>query len=117
MRGRLALAALGALTAPAAVAACGGDPVTTPANARVVARLRATQIGVGDTLTVRVGVLFADGRFTPVEGFSVASLDTLTLAVRAGTAVIEGRRPGQGRMRIQVAEPQVTVDTAVAVLP
>lgn len=114
MRSALAVAALGAC---GALAACGGDPVTTPSNARVVARLRATQVAVGDTLTVRLGVLFEDGRFTPLEGFTVASLDTLTLAVRPGTAVVEARGVGQGRMRIQLAEPAVTVDTAVAVVP
>lgn len=114
MRITRALAALGAC---AALAACGAESVTTPSNARIVARLRATQLAVGDTLTVRVGVLFPDGRFVPLEGFTVASLDTLTLAVRAGTAVVEGRRAGQGRLRIALAEPAVSVDTLLSVVP
>lgn len=114
MRRAARAAALGAV---AALGGCGGDTVTSPTGARIVASLRATTLAVGDTMTVRAGVLYADGRFTPLDGYEVTSLDPTTLAVQAGTAVVEGRAAGAGRLRIALLAPQTTVDTTITVVP
>lgn len=117
MRRAARAAALGALGAVAALGGCSGDTVTSPTGARIVASLRATTLAVGDTMTVRAGVLYADGRFTPLDGYEVTSLDPTTLAVQAGTKVVEGRAAGAGRLRIALTAPQTTVDTTITVVP
>jgi hypothetical protein len=113
---RVALAGVTGLAGLAGLAACAGGEVTSPSDAHVVAEMRATQLAVGDTMTVRAGVRFPDGRFVPLDDYSVTSLDTLTLVVRAGTTTVEARRAGAGRLRVALPALETTLDTTVAVV-
>ena len=98
-----------------ALAGCGGREVTNATIGRVVVRFRTTVLGVGDTMTVGAGVLFADGRYAPFSGVTVTSQTPQVLAVRPGTTIVEGVQGGTAALLVDVESLATPLDTVVAV--
>lgn len=86
---------------------CDAKRITTTVGSAVI-QTRTTSLRVGDTVTVRAGVLYKDGRFqafpTPTYNAGTASVLTvhntsgLIRAVAAGSSTVLATQPGAAQV-------------------
>lgn len=89
------------LCAAALAAACSSEP-TSSKQATAVLRTSRTSLVVGDTLHVKAGLLYRDGRFEEFPTYTVSVVDTSIARVMAGTKIVQGKNIGDAKVRVEV---------------
>jgi type IV pilus biogenesis protein CpaD/CtpE len=97
MPSRNVLAVLGL----AVLAACASDKISTPAASAQVVTSK-TSLVVGDTMLVKAGLRFGDGRFTEFTSYTVTVADTNIARVLAGTRIVQAKEPGFAVIRVRI---------------
>lgn len=93
------------LTALAVVMGCAGEGVNTPPNGRAVIAARASELSVGDTMTLSPGVQYNDGRWVPLDDAKLTLVDTTAATLDTSTNLLRGKSPGTAVARLDI--PQV----------
>ena len=89
------------LAAAALVAACSSDTTSSP-QASAILRTSKTSLVVGDTMLVKAGLLFNDGRFEEFPNYTVKIVDTSIARVMAGTKIVQAKIQGDADVRVEI---------------
>ena len=88
--------------AMAIVTACSGE-VNTPPNGRAVIASRSSELSVGDTMTLSPGVQYNDGRWVPLDTFTLSVIpDTTYAAVDQPTRLLRGKKAGTATVKLDI---------------
>ena len=118
MRQRLRAGAVLAVFGAACMLACSGERITRPAPGHAVILLRSTQLAVNDTVTVRAGVLFDDGRFSDFTGSGIAmrTLDATVASLNPTSHLLRALKSGTTTVEVTLqSTTTVTLDTTIVV--
>ena len=99
----------------AALAACS-EETTSSQQASAYVVTSKTQLTVGDTMLVRAGLRYTDGRFEEFPSYTVTVADTSIARVLAGTKVVQGKMAGDAVVRVRIpSDPSFAIDTTFRV--
>ena len=89
------------LVAAALLAACSSDTTASP-QAQAIFVTSKTVLNVGDTMLVKAGLRYADGRFEEFPSYTVSITDTTLARVQAGTKIVQAKSPGNATVRVRI---------------
>ena len=90
-----------ALAAAALLAACSSETTSSPQASALIVTSK-TALVVGDTMLVKAGLRYEDGRFEEFPNYTVAVVDTAIARVMTGTKIVQGKAFGNAVVRIRI---------------
>ena len=90
-----------AIVVAALLAACSSETTSSP-HATATMVTSKTSLRVGDTMLVKAGLRYEDGRFTEFTSYTVSVSDTNVARVIAGTRIVEAKEIGTAVVRVRI---------------
>ena len=90
-----------AIAAAALLAACSSETTSSPHAAATIVTSK-TSLEVGDTMLVKAGLRYEDGRFEEFPTYTVSVVDTGVARVLTGTRIVQGKQVGDAVVRVRI---------------
>ena len=91
------------LAVAALLAACSSETTSSPHAAATLVTSK-TALRVGDTMLVKAGLRYEDGRFTEFTNYTVSVVDTNFARVLTGTRIVEAKEFGSAVVRVTIPQ-------------
>lgn len=85
----------------ALLAACSSSTSSSPQAAALLVTSK-TSLGIGDTMLVKAGLRYEDGRFEEFPTYTVSVVDTGVARVLTGTRIVQGKQVGDAVVRVRI---------------
>ena len=106
-----------AVAVVAILAACASESTSSPQASAYVVTSKTT-LNVGDTMLVKAGLRYTDGRFVEFTSYTVAVVDTSIARVLVGTKIVQAKTTGDAVVRVRIpSDPVFQLDTSYRVNP